>query len=293
MKYQFIERHKNTFAVRTMCRVLRVSPSGYYGWTQRPESPRSKKTQELKDAIKAIHDEHYEVYGSPRIANELEKRGMQCSRPRVARLMRTMGLRAKAARKFKVTTDSNHSEPIAPNLLDQDFSVDTPFEVWTSDITYLRTASGWQYLTVILELFNREIIGYSLSSRLTTETTVNPALDMAALQRRPPRGVILHSDRGVQYASKPFRKKLERYGMIQSMSGKGNCYDNAVTETFFKTLKIEWVYSRRYQNQEDVRRSLFEYIELFYNRKRAHSALGYLSPAEFLRNYQQPEALAS
>lgn len=242
MKYRFIESHRNTFAVRTMCRVLRVSASGYYGWAQRPESQRSKKTQELKEAIKAIHDEYYEAYGSPRIADELRKRGLQCSRSRVARLMRSMGLRAKAARKFKVTTDSNHNEPIAPNLLGQEFSVDTPFEVWSSDITYLRTASGWQYLTVILELFNREIIGYSLSSQLTTETTVNAALDMAVFQRQPPRGVILHSDRGVQYASKSFREKLEKHGMIQSMSGKGNCYDNAVTETFFKTLKTEWTY---------------------------------------------------
>jgi putative transposase len=200
---------------------------------------------------------------------------------------------AKCARKFKVTTDSNHDEPIEPNLLGQEFSVETPFDVWTSDITYIRTATGRQYLIVIMELFNREIIGYSLSNNLKTETTVNPALDMAVRHRQSPEGVIFHSDRGVQYASKSFRKKLADYHMIQSMSRKGNCYDNAVTETFFKTLKNEWIYGRKFRNQEDLRQSLFEYIQIFYNRKRTHSALVYLAPAEYLRNYSQSRALAS
>jgi putative transposase len=276
-----------------MCRVLGVSVSSYYAWTQRPESNRKQEKLKIMTAIKEIHKKSYETYGSPRIANALKKKGFQCSRPRTARLMRELGIRAKCARKFKVTTDSNHNEPIAQNLLGQEFSVEMPFEAWTSDITYIRTATGWQYLTVIMELFNREIIGYSLSNSLKTEMTVNPALDMAVRHRQPPSGVIFHSDRGVQYASKSFRKKLADYHMIQSMSGTGNCYDNAVTETFFKTLKTEWIYGRKFRNREELRQSLFEYIQIFYNRKRAHSALGYLAPAEYLRNYYQPKALAS
>lgn len=168
MKYRFIASYKNTFAVRTMCRVLQVSVSGYYGWTQRPESNLSKQNREIIEAIKNIHKENHEVYGSPRIANSLKDEGYRCSRPRTARLMRLMNIRAKTVKKFKVTTDSNHTEPIAPNLLDQNFSADIPNEVWTSDITYVRTGSGWQYLTVILDLFNREIIGRSISSSLLT-----------------------------------------------------------------------------------------------------------------------------
>lgn len=291
--YSFISDYKNTFAVRTMCRVLGVSVSSYYALTQRPESNRKQENLKLMTAIKEIHKKSLETYGSPRIANALQKKGFQCSRPRTARLMRELGIRAKCARKFKVTTDSNHNEPIAQNLLGQEFSVEMPFEVWTSDITYIRTATGWQYLTVIMELFNREIIGYFLSNNLKTETTVNPALDMAVRHRQPPSGVIFHSDRGVQYASKSFRKKLADYQMIQSMSGTGNCYDNTVTETFFKTLKTEWIYGKKFRNQEELRQSLFEYIQIFYNRKRAHSTLGYLAPAEYLRNYYQSKALAS
>lgn len=293
MKYRFIKEHKDVFAVRAMCRVLQVSVSGYYGWTQRRESKRSKENRKLMAVIKEIHQEHHETYGSPRIARILQARGYPCSRSRTARLMRVLGIRARTARKFKVTTDSRHKEPIAPNLLGQDFSVEAPNEVWSSDITYLRTDSGWHYLTVILDLFNREIIGYSLSSRLTADSTVMVALDRAFLHRQPPMGVILHSDRGVQYACKAFRKRLERYQMVQSMSGKGNCYDNAVTETVFKTLKTEWMYGKRYRNQQELRQALFDYIEVFYNRKRLHSTLGYTTPAAFMQQYQQSIRMAS
>ena len=293
MKYRFIKEHKHIFAVRTMCRVLQVSVSGYYGWTQRRESKRSKENRKLMVVIKEIHQEHHETYGSPRIARILQNRGYTCSRSRTARLMRVLGIRARTARKFKVTTDANHHEPIAPNLLGQHFSVEAPNEVWSSDITYLRTDSGWHYLTVILDLFNREIIGYSLSSRLTAESTVMVALDRAFLHRQPPPGVILHSDRGVQYACKAFRKRLKRYQMVQSMSGKGNCYDNAVTETVFKTLKTEWMYGKRYRNQQELRQALFDYIEVFYNRKRLHSTLGYTTPAAFMQQYQQAISMAS
>ena len=281
------------FAVRTMCRVLGVSVSGYYAWTQRPASNRSQEQLTIVTAIKEIHKESHGAYGSPRITATLKKRGIKCSRPRVARLMKESGVRATCARKFKVTTDSNHKEPIAPNILEQDFAPDIPFEAWTSDITYLWTDGGWQYLTVVMELFNREIIGYSLSRSLTAETTVIPALEMAVVQQQPPVGVIFHSDQGVQYASKLFRAKLAEHKMIQSMSGKGNCYDNAVTESFFKTMKSEWIYGKRFRNREELQKSLFEYIQVFYNRKRLHSYLGNLAPAEYLRNYYQPKALAS
>ena len=273
--------------------MLQVSVSGYYGWIQRPESKRSKQNRELKDAIKQIHDDSYKIYGSPRITASLLKKGYQCSRNRIARLMRVLGIRSKVAKKFKVTTDSNHNFLIAENLLDQNFSADAPNKVWTSDITYLRSGCGWQYLTVMLDLFNREIVGYSFSSRLTAETTVNPALEMALLHRKLAPGLIVHSDRGSQYASETFRNKLQKYGFIQSMSGKGNCYDNAVTETFFKTLKTEWVYGNYFRNHEEARQSLFEYIEVFYNRERKHSTLGYKSPVEYLQYHQQIRTMAS
>lgn len=293
MVYSFINEHKNIFAVRTMCRVLDVTLSGYYAWTRRPKSSRTEENSRIVTAIKEIHKESHGTYGSPRIAAALKQRGIKCSRPRVARLMREMSIQAKCAKKFKVTTDSNHKEPIALNFLGQDFSPDMPFEAWTSDITYLWTDGGWQYLTVIMELFNREIIGYSLSRSLSTETTVIPALEMAVMHRPPPEGVLFHSDRGVQYASKSFRKKLSEYRMIQSMSGKGNCYDNAATESFFKTLKSDWIYGKRIRNKGELQKSLFEYIHVFYNRKRIHSTLGYLSPAEHLRKYYQSRSLAS
>ena len=270
-----------------MCRVLHVSVSGYYGWTQRRESRRSTGNRKLVEEIKAIHQEHHETYGNPRIVEVLRHRGYRCSRPRIARLMRVLGIRARTARKFKVTTDANHHEPIAADLLGQDFCVEAPNEVWSSDITYLRTDSGWHYLTVILDLFNREIIGYSLSGRLTADSTVMVALGRAFLHRQPPPGVILHSDRGMQYACKAFRKRLSKYQMVQSMSGKGNCYDNAVTETVFKTLKTEWMYGKRYRNQQELRQALFDYIEVFYNQKRLHSTLGYTTPVAFMQQYQQ------
>jgi transposase InsO family protein len=241
------------------------------------------------DEIREIHESCHQSYGNPRIAIALQQKGLACSRPRAARLMQRMGIRAKTARKFKVTTDSNHREPIAPNLLEQKFTVEAPNKIWTSDITYVMTKRGWQYLTIILELFSREIIGYSLSNRLSAKSTVVAALDMAVKHRRPPKGVILHSDRGIQYVSKAFRKRLKKYRMTQSMSGKGNCYDNAVTETVFKTLKTEWIYGTSYADQHELRLSMFEYIELFYNRKRLHSALGYLAPAAFMRHYHHQQ----
>jgi transposase InsO family protein len=267
-----------------------ITASGYYAWRQCPESVRGKQNRELISVIGRIFGESHGTYGSPRVSESLKEEGYRCSRPRVARLMRVMGIRAKAARKYQATTYSGHDEPIAPNLLQQDFTTEHPNEIWTTDITYVPTEKGWQYLTVVLDVFNRQIVGRSTSKCLTAETTVAPAIDMAWQERKPQSGLIIHSDRGVQYASKIFRDKIKQYGMIQSMSGKmtryeSNCYDNAITESFFKTLKTEWVYTHRYQTHEEARSSLFEYIEVFYNRKRKHSTLGYQSPVDFERNY--------
>lgn len=231
--------------------------------------------------IKVIHQHSRQTYGSPRITQQLHHRGYSCSRARVARLMAKNNIYAKTKRKFKVTTDSNHQYPVSPDLLNQDFNSDAPNKIWVSDITYIRTKVGWLYLTVILDLFNRQIVGWSLSQRLTAKTTTIPALTDAFQRQRPDTGLIVHSDRGVQYACHEFRNKLADYQMIQSMSGTGNCYDNAVAESFFHTLKTELVYFEKYETKEQARQSVFEYIEVFYNRQRLHSALHYQTPAEY------------
>jgi len=230
-----------------------------------------------------IHAESNHIYGSPRITDTLKKEGFKVSRPRVARLMSQHGIRAKTVRKFKVTTYSDHHFPISPNLLDQDFNADRFGEVWTSDITYIRTSGGWLYLTVVQDLFNRQIVGWSMSYGLMATQTTILALKMAYDRYRPAPGLIFHSDRGVQYACEDFREQLIEYQMIQSMSGKGNCYDNAVTESFFSTLKKEHVYHCCYKTRLQAKQSIFYYIEIFYNRIRKHSTLEYRSPVEFAK----------
>jgi len=216
-----------------------------------------------------------------RIADELNDLGFLCSRPRTARLMSKHGIKAKTKKKFKVTTNSDHVYPIAPNLLKQDFWTDAANRIWISDITYIRTWQGWLYLTIILDLFNRKVVGWSMSDRLTANTTTIPAFIQAVKQYQPLPGLIFHSDRGVQYACHDFRGILDTFKVIQSMSGKGNCYDNAVAESFFQTLKTELVYHETYRTQMEAKTSLFEYIEVFYNRFRKHSALGYKSPEQY------------
>jgi len=216
------------------------------------------------------------------MTKELHKRGYSCSRARVARIMANHGIYARTKRKFKLTTESKHNYPISPNLLNQDFTADRPNQKWVSDITYIRTLAGWLYLTVILDLFNRQIVGWSMSHRLTAAETTIAALIHACQRHRPSEGLILHSDRGVQFACHEFRDKLLEYHMIQSMSSKGNCYDNAVAESFFATLKTELVYSEKYETKEQAILSIFEYIEVFYNRQRIHSSLGDKTPVEFV-----------
>ena len=281
MKYEFIYANRSTFVVQKMCQVLRVSRSGYYRYTVCEMSQRSIDNLILLAIIKIIHEKSRRTYGSPRITDDLHDLGYTCSRPRVARLMRANGIAAKTKKKYKVTTESDHSYPIAPNLLGQDFWTDAANRIWVSDITYIRTLKGWLYLTIILDLYNRRIVGWSMSDRLTAKKTTIPAFNQAVKRYQPLPGLIFHSDRGVQYACDDFRGLLKTFKAIQSMSGKGNCYDNAVAESFFHTLKTELVYHETYHTRSQAKTSLFEYIEVFYNRFRKHSALGYKSPEQY------------
>jgi transposase InsO family protein len=236
--------------------------------------------ERLDAQIRQIYDGSKGRYGSPKITRELEDRGCRVSKSRVARRMRAIGLRSKIRRKYRVTTDSKHHFPAAPNLLERNFTTNAPDQTWVSDITYLATRTGWLYLTVIIDLFSRLVVGWALSSSLSHEMVVT-ALKRAVRSRRPGKGVVFHSDRGIQYACGDFRKELDNCGFIQSMSRKGNCWDNAVAESFFGIMKTELVYHERYEGHQDTLHSIFEYIEVFYNRQRKHSTLGYLSPAEY------------
>lgn len=265
-----------------MCRILNIGRSSYYTWKNRSKSMRDKENERLVFKIKLVHGKSRKTYGSPRITAELRASGIRCGKNRIARLMRENGIMAKTKRRFKITTDSKHNLPIAPNLLNQEFTADAPNKTWTGDITYIWTRRGWMYLAVVEDLFNREIVGWSMRKRITKDIAIK-ALTMAIQRKRPPKGLIFHSDRGSQYASHEFRKLLNKYGCVQSMSGKGNCYDNAVTESFFHTLKTELVYSEKYRTRSEARQSIFEYIEIFYNRVRRHSYLGYVSPVDFGR----------
>jgi transposase InsO family protein len=280
MKYQFIENHRSSFAVEKMCRALKVSKSGYYSWRSRPKSKRDSKNEKLDHHIQIIYEKNKGLSGSPRITEELKSQQIDCSENRVAARMRKNGIKAKTKKRFKVTTHSKHTYPIAENLLKQDFTAPQPNQAWVSDITYLWTREGWLYLAVILDLFSRRIVGWAMSNRLTQELVLN-AFQQALWRRRPGSGVIFHSDRGSQYACNAFRKLLEKNKFIQSMSGTGNCYDNAVVESFFHTLKTELVYFETYYTRQEAFNSIFEYIEMYYNLTRLHSTLNYCSPIQF------------
>lgn len=281
MKYAFMHTHRSVFGIEKMCRVLRLSRSGYYAWVDRPESNRSRENQLYLSLIRKSHALSQGIYGSPRITDDLHDWGYQVSRARVARLMQANGIRSKIKCKFKVTTHSDHKLPISPNLLGQKFHSSAPNRILVSDITYIRTAEGWLYLTTIMDLFQRKIVGWSMSRTMAARDTTIAAMKQYLRIYKPAHGLIFHSDRGSQYASAKFRVLLNKYKVIQSMSGKGNCYDNAVAESFFKTLKTELVYHQRYWTRAQARSSIFEYIETFYNRIRKHSALGYLSPVQY------------
>jgi transposase InsO family protein len=280
MKYWFMDQHRSTHGVQKMCLVIGASRSGYYRWKKQPQSKRQKDNEKILMEIRESHKHSRRTYGSPRITKDLQAQGTQCSKNRVARLMKIHGIVGKATKKYKVTTNSKHTLPVAENLLKQNFEAAKPNTVWISDITYVPTLEGWLYLVVILDLFSRQVVGWAMSDRQTSGFVVK-ALSQAIGRRHPASRCIFHSDRGIQYASTDFRDVLRAYGFIQSMSRKGNCYDNAVAESFFHTLKTEHVYDYRYETRAEARQSIFEYIEMFYNRQRRHSALGYLSPVSF------------
>ena len=269
--------HEGEFAVRLMCRVLRVSPSGYYAWRSRMPSKQTQARAMLDAKVRAEFEARKSRAGAPRLARHL-KRG----RRQVADSLRRQGLRAKAAKKFKATTNSNHSLPVAENLLQQDFTAQRPNQVWVGDITYLATDEGWLYLAVVMDLFSRKVVGWSMSERMTA-TLVCDALRMALFRRKRPRDVIMHTDRGSQYCSREHRGLLAENGLIASMSAKGNCYDNAAMESWNHSLKVEAIHGERFTTRAQTKAHVFEYIEVDYNRTRLHSTLGYLSPEQFER----------
>jgi putative transposase len=270
---------KANYPVALMCRVLEVSRSGLYAWSRRDMSARRKADARLSKQIRAIHETSRATYGSPRVHRGLRRDGIRVGRKRVERIMRRDGLRGRIRRRFRRTTDSNHTRPVAPNTLNRQFAVDAPDRVWAGDITYIRTRNGWGYLAVILDLHSRLVIGWALADHMRTEL-VETALVAALGKREPSADLLHHTDRGSQYASTSYRRRLDALGISVSMSRRGDCYDNAVVESFFGTLKQELVHHARWTDLVDARASIHEYIEVFYNRQRLHSSLGYRTPAE-------------
>jgi putative transposase len=275
-----MDERRNSYPLKAMCKVLEVSPSGYHHWKTASGPQKRLSDAALLALIRSIYAETKGAYGAPRIWEELRDRHYPASKERVRKLMQTHGIRARHKRRYKATTDSKHSFPVAPNLLDQQFRTYRPDLIYTADITYIPTAEGWLYLAVVLDLYTRMVVGWAMGERMTRELT-RDALRMAWFRRRPAPGAIHHCDRGSQYCSHDYQALLKQYGMTASMSRKGNCWDNAVTESFFNSLKNERVHHQRYTTRAQARQDLFEYIELFYNRRRRHSALGYRSPADF------------
>ena len=280
MRYRAIQEHDRRYPIRLMCRALAVSAAGYYAWRSRPESPRAVSARTVLSAIRVIHRESRETYGSPSIWDALVKQGHRIGEHRVARLMRQNGIRAKTVKKGRATTQSNHRLPVAQNTLNRQFMVEAPNRVWAGDLTYVWTTEGWLYLAVLLDLYSRRVIGWAMGHRLTVDLA-EQALTMALVTRRPEAGLLHHSDRGSQYAASRYQQLLDAQGLVPSMSRKGNCWDNACVESFFGTLKRELVHHRHYATRDDATRDIFEYIEVFYNRQRRHSTLGYHSPAEY------------
>ncbi|WP_187152974.1 IS3 family transposase [Acaryochloris marina] len=271
--------------ITLMCKVLKLSRSGYYAWMKRQPSPRHQENAILSERIQQIHDESRQTYGSPRIHASLIARGFRASRQRVVRLMAQLGICAQAKRPFKVTTDSEHDGPIAPNILDRTFTTEEPDQAWVADITYIRTHEGWLYLAVIIDLFSRRVVGWSMAEHMRTPLVLN-ALKAALGQRIPAQtGLIFHSDRGSQYASGDYQQALLKRGITCSMSRRANCWDNAVAESFFGTLKTELIYPTTFANRAMAKTVIAEWIEVFYNRQRLHSTIGYCTPVQFEENY--------
>jgi putative transposase len=280
MKYEFIREEQHQIDVKRLCAVLQVSRSAYYSWQRTAISTRETQNQELLKHIEEIHQHSHRTYGSPRIWHALRQQGIRCSRKRIARLMHIHGIRAKMVRRFRVTTRSRSNQVMAPDLVQRQFIVHQPNRVWTSDITYIWTREGWAYLAVVLDLCSRMIVGWEVSSRLTA-SVVTTAVERALYWRRPDEDLILHSDRGSQYASTELRSLAKEQMIHLSMGKTGSCYDNAVTESFFHTLKTEHIFFNHYETRQDARTSIFDYIETFYNQRRLHSTLNNLSPMQF------------
>lgn len=282
MKYVFMDEHRGIFGISAMCRVLQVSRSGFYAWRHREShpSPRQRRREQLDEAVKEAFDARKGRSGSPRLVHDLADAGHYHDRKTIADSMRRQGLRAKAARKFKATTNSRHNLPVAPNLLQQDFTATAPNQKYVGDITYLWTGEGWLYLAVVIDLYSRLVVGWAMSERMTAQLVCD-ALQMALWRRRMPTGVIVHSDRGSQYCSGAYQQLIKEHGLLCSMSAKGNCYDNACAESFFHSLKVEAIHGELFATREEMRQTVFEYIEVDYNRTRRHSANGFISPVAF------------
>jgi len=286
-----MEDHRDEFQVRRMCSELNVSFSGYYAWRKRPPSAREMANEKLYKKIKSVYNDNHGVYGSPRIYQELKKQEIACSENRVARLMRLRGLRAKQFRRFKSTTKRNKAHQAAPNRLQRDFEADRPDQKWLADITYIATLEGWLYLAAILDLYSRRIVGWAMSERMTSDLTIS-ALNMALQRRRPASGLIHHSDQGSQYTDQAYQALLKNYGIHASMNGVGTWYDNAPMESFFGSLKSEWLYHYLYHTRNQAQSDVFFYVESFYNRRRRHSSLDYVSPETYEQLYHQRLGLA-
>ena len=285
MKYRFISDNSDSFSVVEMAAIFKIRRSSYYKWLKSSKRRTEKQTKEVElvNEIKAIQDKSRYSYGTPRVTKELKKKNLDTNHKKVARLLRENGLNHRMKKKFKITTDSKHKYQTAPNILNRDFEAFAPNQKWVSDITYIWTAEGWLYLCVIIDLYSRKVVGWSISTRINADLLLM-AFWHAVRLRNPGRGLIFHSDRGSQYCSNRFRNALKRFGMIQSMSRKGNCWDNACAETFFKSLKSEWIYDINFSSRQDAKNVLFEYIEIFYNRQRSHSFLGYNTPEGYESN---------
>lgn len=279
MKFAFIHAEKATFPVSALCRLLGVTRQGYYAFARRPASARADREQALRERLRAMHAESRGTYGSPRLHAALRREGTRVGKSRVERALRSMGLQGRSRRRWRVTTRANPAHPVVGNKLDREFSASKPNERWVTDITYVWTDEGWCYLAVIVDLFSRAVVGWALDTTLSTRLPL-AALEMAIQRRRPSVGLLHHSDRGCQYTSAEYRTALAELGIAVSMSRKGNCWDNAVAESFFATLKAELVYRHTWPTRFELRAAIFEYIEVFYNRRRLHSSIGYQSPAE-------------
>ena len=282
MRYRFIRDHAPQYPVTVLCATLQVTRSGYYAWRQCPDSARAQEDRRLRDQITRAYTASHATYGSPRIHRDLRARGESCGRHRIARVMRAYGIVATPARVHHVTTDAGHALPVAANVLDRQFTPAAPNQAWVSDITYIATGEGWLYLAAVMDLAFRGIVGWAMSSRID-RTLVSEALTAALHHRHPAPGLLLHSDRGSQYASADYQALLTQHGLIPSMSRKGNCWDNAPMESFFHSLKREWLHRRTFRTRAEARQAIFTYIAVWYNRQRLHSALGYRSPEAYER----------